>query len=747
MRRLATSIFAASAVLATSAVLAFVSLGDGSRVDPPPGDGHPVDPMASQGGQREYTFQPTGLEGGGFQNVVEFDPSGSGLVLSGGDVSGFHRSTDHGATWKTSNRGLGALHELKVASILFSRTTPGKVYAAAGYQGRRGGLLVSEDGGESWSLRSAIPLFSAGQNVDPALPPDHPRSTGELLAQDEAGTIYAATFSRGVMRSVDDGLTWEVLGLAGRYLRSLVLDPTGPGVLYAATYGDGVWATPDGPAAGFVKLAASPTHPEELLLLGSDLHVAAGADGLFSSADGGTTWNRLGSGAVRTDGPRWISIDGYEACGQVVLYAGATNGLGDSVIMSADGGATWSSLADDPSVIHTLVGGPGGEPWWLASAKPPYMLGGQFSVASSIAIEPGPLPQGSCRHDRVLVAGRSGVWGSSDGGDTWYPMVRHLAVSIARAVAIDPAVPERVYIAASDWGFLHSSDSAERVAMGPPAKVSEGFDIAIDPATAPGGVYLASGEGARNRRGEVHLGPDPAPGSPWISQGLTAVAGGKRPLGIAVGRLGDTRVLITGVEGSGIWRRLGSRWAKVNATAMLKAQRSKGASVVWAGDSSIVYLYDRESGVWRSRDRGRTWTKIWARTSIAEMTGYLAVAPADPGRLYVSVGGSGVYRIDGATSGTVQGAVLHPIEVGDFVAPGPIAVDAAGALFVAQQAGPGRPAALLRSADGGATWEEISDDTYRGAATFPTDLAVGPDGTVYVSTNGNGLVKGILTGA
>src|SRR5919106_1388886 len=215
MRRLAPSIFAASAVLATSAVLALVSLGDGSRVAPPPRDGRTVAPTTSQGGQREYVFQPTGLEGGGFQNVVEFDPSGSGLVLSGGDVSGFHRSMDHGATWKTSNRGLRALHELKVASILFSRTTPGKVYAAVGYQGRRGGLLVSEDGGASWSLRSAIPLFSAGQNVDPALPPDHPRSTGALLAQDEAGAVYPPTFRPGVMRPVDDRLTLEILGLAG----------------------------------------------------------------------------------------------------------------------------------------------------------------------------------------------------------------------------------------------------------------------------------------------------------------------------------------------------------------------------------------------------------------------------------------------------------------------------------------------------------------------------------------------------
>src|SRR5207244_693485 len=74
-------------------------------------------------------FQGSGVEGGGFENVVVVDPSGSGVVLAGGDVSGFQRSTDWGVTWKTANRGFSMESELHVAAIAFSDTVEGKVYA------------------------------------------------------------------------------------------------------------------------------------------------------------------------------------------------------------------------------------------------------------------------------------------------------------------------------------------------------------------------------------------------------------------------------------------------------------------------------------------------------------------------------------------------------------------------------------------------------------------------------------------
>lgn len=255
-------------------------------------------------------FSATGYEGGGFQNVLAVDPAGSGLMLSGADVSGFHRSLDWGRTWTTSNTGIGSATQLKVATIAFSPSVPGKVYAGVGFKGTSGGLLVSTDGGVSWSVRSTAPRFSGHNNTGiTGLPAVHPRSTGNLLAFDRvSGLIYAATFHDGVMRSADDGVSWTTLGLAGTYLRSMVIDPADPDVLYAAAYGDGIYKTSSARTDGtFTKLAGSPAYAEELVQLGGALYAAAGPEGISVSTDGGGSWAPAGSGTVPTGGPVWTS--------------------------------------------------------------------------------------------------------------------------------------------------------------------------------------------------------------------------------------------------------------------------------------------------------------------------------------------------------------------------------------------------------------------------------------------------------
>ena len=175
---------------------------------------------------------------------------------------------------------------------------------------------------------------------------------------------------------------------------------------------------------------------------------------------------------------------------------------------------------------------------------------------------------------------------------------------------------------------------------------------------------------------------------------------------------------------------------------MSAAQLSRGASLAWAPGSATVFLFDRESGVWRSGDRGKTWTKIWSVESSVPGTGYLALDPASPDRLFVTVAGSGVWRLNGATTGSVGAGTLTPVLVGAFPTAGPIEPGPSGALWLATSAGPGVAAGLYRSTDSGATWSLMSDAAYAAAAVFPFDLWVAPDGRAFVATNGNGVLVG-----
>jgi hypothetical protein len=683
------------------------------------------------------TFGQSGLAGGGFVNVVAADPSDPSVLLAGGDVSGFHRSTDGGATWITSNTGLTSTFQLQVATVLFSTGTPGLVYAGVGKKGASGGLLASHDGGRTWSLRSSVPQFSGGDNEGVnGVPHTHPRSTGVLLAEDPSGGyLYAATFAQGLLRSDDGGATWTTLGLGGKHLRGLAFDPADPDTLYIAAYNDGVYVTTTATTTGTLsKLAGSPTTPEELLLLGDSLYAAGGKAGIFRTRNGGSSWQALG-GALPA-GPTWTSVSGYHACGRDVVYVGATGGAANAIVRSIDDGVSWASVTADPTLVHRTIGGPSGPVWWLGGNGTNIPGGGGY-VASSILTGTGTPSGNDCLDPDVWVVGRAGVWASQNTARDWYPMMRGLGVSIARDVAGDPAVSGKTYIATADWVFHYSNDSLATVTQKKAPGVVRGTDIAIDPVTTR--VYIGAGKPSTN--GEVFSSANPAT-SGWTDENLSSVAGGRVPLAVAAQTNGSQRILLAAVEGSGIWRKVGGTWTRVNAVAMATWQPSRGASFAWAPGSTTVYLFDHESGVWRSGDRGRTWVKIWNVRSSVAGTGYVAVDPASAGRLFVSVAGTGLWRIDGATAGSVEAGTLTPTRVFSSATAGAVETDAAGNPWLAINAAPGVVPSLSVSDNAGATWSTMSDAAYEAAALFPFDLWIAPDGRVFIATNGNGVLVG-----
>jgi hypothetical protein len=460
---------------------------------------------------------------------------------------------------------------------------------------------------------------------------------------------------------------------------------------------------------------------------------------VFRTRDGGSTWQQLGGTSIPTNGPTWMSTAAYHACDRDVVYAGAMDAGKSAIVRSVDDGVTWSSLTADPSLVHHTIGGPTGPDWWLAG-QALFLPGGASYVPALILTGTSPPGGTDCLDPNVLIAGRSGVWGSRDSGQDWYPMVQGLGVTIARDVAADPSVAGRTFVADADWVFHLSSDSLSTVTQKKPPRETSGSDIAFDPATSPGRVYVGAGNPTLN--GEVFSSANPST-TAWTDEGLSSVASGKLPLAIGAQTFGTQRILIAAVEKKGIWRKVGGTWTKVNGVAMATGQPSRGASLAWAPGSSTVFLFDHESGIWRSGDRGRTWTKIWNIHSSVSGTGYLALDPTSPGRLYVSAAGSGLWRIDGATSGSVTAGTLTPNLVYATPTAGPIDVGSAGDVWAAVGAGPGVSAQLSRSDDAGATWTVMSDAFYAAAAGFPLDLSVAPDGHVFVATNGDGVLVGV----
>lgn len=134
-------------------------------------------------------------------------------IVSGGVGSGLYKSTDAGETWKKIHKGLP--EEKGKMAIAVSPANSKKVYALieSDSNADKGGLFVSEDAGESWSLVSSdnrlvqrawyyIEVFADPMNEN---------------------TVYV--LSAPALRSEDGGKTWENVEVAHGDTHDLWINP------------------------------------------------------------------------------------------------------------------------------------------------------------------------------------------------------------------------------------------------------------------------------------------------------------------------------------------------------------------------------------------------------------------------------------------------------------------------------------------------------------------------------------------
>jgi photosystem II stability/assembly factor-like uncharacterized protein len=121
------------------------------------------------------------------------------VVLSGGEGSGLYKSTDSGETWKKIHNGLP--EEKGKMAIAVSRANSNKVYALIESDSNKdlGGLFVSDDAGENWSLVSGDNRLTQRAWYYIEVFPD----------PNDENTVYV--MSAPALRSIDGGKTWEVL--------------------------------------------------------------------------------------------------------------------------------------------------------------------------------------------------------------------------------------------------------------------------------------------------------------------------------------------------------------------------------------------------------------------------------------------------------------------------------------------------------------------------------------------------------
>ena len=151
------------------------------------------------------------------------------------------------------------------------------------------------------------------------------------LAVNEFGDIFAGT-EQGIYRSTDNGVTFELVGMVGKDVRTIVIDGYD---IYAGAWGEGVFKSSDNGANwtavnnGLTNLAVN----SMVMDSESNLYVASFGSGVFKSNNGGTNWSQLDVGY---DFVWTLGIASTD-----IIYAGT---YGDGLYRSGDHGISWGKV-------------------------------------------------------------------------------------------------------------------------------------------------------------------------------------------------------------------------------------------------------------------------------------------------------------------------------------------------------------------------------------------------------------------
>jgi len=313
------------------------------------------------------------------------DASGrvAGIAVDPTDSNTFYSASAGGGVWKTTNGGASYipltdfLGDTAMGSVAVAPSDHNTVYAGTGEANFAGdskygiGLLKSTNGGTTWSLITGPAGVFNRQSISRI-----------VISPTDPNTVYIATTfaangisgAAGIWKTADGGATWTntFASINTFYpFTDLVINPATPTTLYAAIgyifgsgnngiyktiNGGGSWTLlggglPGGP--GRISLALAASNPSIIYAsIANTIANGAGLQGLYVTANGGTTWTQ------KPAAPNYLGKQGWYDNAIVVsptnpnvVFAGGqvnyNGGYGTLFALagSQDGGATFQDYS------------------------------------------------------------------------------------------------------------------------------------------------------------------------------------------------------------------------------------------------------------------------------------------------------------------------------------------------------------------------------------------------------------------
>lgn len=633
------------------------------------------------------------------------DPHKPDTIWAGTDKTGhIYKSTDGGLTWSQKDNGVSQVTDmydaLSFRGFTIDPIDPNTVYAmgeiadlaegGANVWGTAVGGIVykTTDGGENWEV-----LWDGG------IPSSLARYM--WINPEDTNIMYVSTgiFDRGavnegletdpnpygglgILKSTDSGQTWRVLnetnGLNFLYVGSLFMHPEDPNILLAASgkvtaekYIDylkennlqnpmGVYRTTDGGESWTQVLVEGGSDAVEICSSDTNIAYAANANTVYRSEDAGMTWTQVAGQGGNGWGPPGVlagtPID-LQCDPRNPDLVFSNNYLGGN-FLSKDGGKTWINASDgytgaqttslavdpnDPAQIflagrNGIWGSSNAGGSWYGLRYPPQgvpVWGGEWG---GITVDPG--------NSDHLLASEETVWESFDSGVSWE--VRQTpAYAKGSSIVFTPSDPKIVYMGRLDPicvlnleapcgqgnGVYVSRDGGTSWEYANDTNVGDlmVIDLAVDPFDSQV-VYIATMKG-------VYKTTDG--GAKWSSM---AGLPDQTRVNVITIHAQDSKLLLAGVESHGLYQSTdgGDSWQQI--VAGLQPNSSIRDVVYDPTNTQVVYLSDLMSGVYQSEEGGQTWTQINQGLTNRAATG-LGIS-ADGQHLYLATSGEGIFRLD-----------------------------------------------------------------------------------------------------
>lgn len=563
----------------------------------------------------------------------------------------------------------------RVNVVEFSRQNPNLMYAGAA----SGGLWKSTDGGSNWTAVniSIIPVVGVS---DIAISAQDDKviflATGDADAAIFGDFTGYPSFTYGVIKSTDGGVTWAQTGLSydpsqGSLVARLWLDPRDTSVVVAATYG-GLMRSSDGGASWiraqggvFRDLIGNPANPD---ILYATTFSETGNAGIFRSTDNGVTWtqtrtiadaNRIRLAVTKANG----NVVGAVASRGYVPGGSATaNGL-EGVYKSTDAGTSFEKLSTTLNLLHWNASGQGN--------------GGQGFYDLAMEISP-------TNANHIFVGGIN-VWRTTTNGNTWI-LAAHWTGDGAPWVHADHhyfkfhPTQNKLY-AAHDGGIARSTDQGiswrdasnglriqqyyglSTSNINPSITLSGSQDNGTALSKNNGSTFAHTLDGDGMMSAIDYIDPQLLYGSQyngtffrstnqgnnWIFSSSRAQRGESMAAWVSPIAADPTDQNVAYIGYSQIYKTTsgGSFWTKIS-----NIQTNVPCRWIAVAPSDSRYIYAAyNTALWFTTNGGTNWTQ---QSGISGVIMGVEVHPTDPKKIYVAIGGySGGQKVLQVSNGTV----------------------------------------------------------------------------------------------